>query len=188
MSPLLEFARLLAAFSVIFIAVPVIVTTRRGDGPWVFRVAAAFLRVSLFFRIAIMFVGLVGANFPGIVVGLWSVWILASLTWSHGRRLSELRDRVGNGFLRFLQALEDSSITAALGMDRPRPQISRMAALFCALTAAALLNRVWYALHNLRFAAIETYSRTLDLQKFLHRDANTADGAAFLLEPLSVFP
>lgn len=183
----MEFARLLAAFGVLFVVVPVCITTRRGDGPWVFRVAAAFVRVSLFFRIAIMFVGLVGANFPGIVVGLWFVWILASLTWSHGRQLSELRERVGNGFLRFLEALENSSITAALGLKLPLPRVSSTLALFFVLTAATLLNRAWYPLHNLRFAAIETYSRTLDLQKLLHRDAPTADGAAFLLAPLSVF-
>ncbi len=186
MSALIEFVRLLGAFTVIFVVAPVLATTRRDDGPWVYRVAAAFLRVSLFFRIAIMFVGLVGANFPGIVVGLWIVWILASLTWSHGRQLSELKERVGKGFLRFLEAIEHGSLQFGLGLKRPL-RVSRITAFFCALTAATLLNRAWYALHNLRFAMIETYSRTLDLQKFLHRDANTADGAAFLLTPLSIF-
>lgn len=180
----MELLSLLAAFFACFVAIPLVVSTHSNDGPWFQRAGAGFLGMSVFFRVAVMFVGLLGANLPGITVALWIAWCMACLIWSGGRRAPEIGIRLQNGFLRLLQAIE----TRKTGALRLRlPFVSRTSALFCLLVSATFLERAWYPLHNLRFARIETYSRTLDLQKFMHGDAPFADGAAYILQPLGVF-
>ena len=180
----MELISLLGVFCICFVAVPAAAGTSSGDGPWIYRAAAGFVLMSLFFRVALMFTGLLQANFPGIVAALWVLWSMALLTWSGGRHTWEIKPRIQTGFLRVLQALEDRPFD----LSRLQPgRVSRTCALFCAVVTAAFIQRAWYPLHNLRFSRIETYTRTLDLERFLHRDAPFADGAAYVLEPLGVF-
>jgi hypothetical protein len=180
----MELVSLLAAFCVFFVAIPAAVSTRSSDGSWVFRAASGFVLVSLFFRVAIMFIGLLGANFPGIIAALWVIWLIGMLIWSRGGRASDIIPRLRLGFLQVLQAIERKSIP---GSGLPIGPVSRTCALLCVLAALTLMHRAWYPLHNLRYSRIETYSRTLDLQKFAHLDSPVADGAAYILEPLRVF-
>lgn len=178
----LDFFSLIAAFCVFFVALPALLTTSSRDGSWIFRAAAGFVLVSLFFRVTIMFCGFMGANLPGIIVALFVIWLCGALIWSRGG-WSDSAPRFGHGFLGLLRALENG---AELGQGLSFRRASRLCALFCLLVTVTLIHRGWYGMHNLRFARIATYSLTLDLEKFAHRDTPVTDGAAYILEPLHI--
>ncbi len=130
-----------------------------------------------------MFTGLLEANFSGIVFAFWAAWIVALLVWSGGKSAPQIGLRVQTAFLRILQAIEQRPLD--FSHLRPRT-LPRTSLLLSAVGVAAFIQRSWFPLQNLRFFRIETYSRVLDLQRFIHRDSPVADGATYVLEPLGI--
>ncbi len=178
---IMELLILLTTFSLLYVAVPALVTGKH-HGSLLFRAAAGFIALSLSLRIAVMFVGLAGAAFHGIVLAVWACCVsglfLASQDWSFEGIAAKGR----GAFLAVLRAFESESVGW-----RPRwPAVSRAAVLFCLLIAVTMLHRAWFPLHNLRFATIEAYSRALNLERFVQRDSPVAGGVELILAPLSV--
>jgi hypothetical protein len=155
---------------------------------WPHHLAGAFVRVSLFFEITVIMLGMMQLCLPGMLAIGYAAWLVLCLVWSYKGSLQNIRLLPGIVFLKLLCHLETGKTVWLDPAKQLRSRRVSMGVLFFGLLMLTiLLHRASYPLQNLRFTRMDTYSRVLSLQTLTHGHQWEPDGSVALFAPLVFF-
>ncbi|MGI8960329.1 MAG: hypothetical protein ACR2IV_11330 [Bryobacteraceae bacterium] len=192
-----EFTRVLAAFLLVFLAVPLIGNGQMGwrrQSPgrkpalWIAVVLRAFVRASFAAEVACLLLGRATLCLPGLMLSGCLVCLMRGL-WIANKRRSDL---IGDGSRTFWQAW----VAFRKGKRSPEARLrigtvlskfkslSPASKLFLACIALVLLIEARVPLQQLHFDHADTYTRTVSLAALTQGQAWKVNGSVAFLAPL----
>ncbi|MCL5743040.1 MAG: hypothetical protein M1541_03790, partial [Acidobacteria bacterium] len=180
----LEFVRVLAVFLVAYIAVPFLVTSAGRTQALPHRLAAAFVRASVFLVVAVMGLGMLRLARPGALTAAYCVWALGGIVWFRLRRASGTAAGIRNTLLTVLTRVDSGAQTHKQTSAVSRVRFNAPIAIFLLLAVTTLFHRLEQPLRYFRFFHIETYARVLSLSNLESGQAWRPEGASALIVPL----
>jgi hypothetical protein len=181
----LEFARVMAVFLVAYVALPFVITAPARTEAFFHRVAAAFVRVSVFLVVAVMGLGVLRLARPGAITAAYVLWALSGIVWFRRHRSTGGEPGLRGTLLTLLARVEHEAPPRRATSPTSRSRLSASAAIFLLLVVTTLFHRLDQPLRYFRFFHIETYGRVLSLAALESGQPWKPDGASALLAPLA---